>query len=422
MAMPQAYQGAIAAANACASKSILVEGWRATNHSLALVNQHQLLELRRLDGLRLFHRDAALHFAAWKRDNDNSGFSPADRLRLDALTDSGDEEVDCVYRIFSPFQASAPADRRKTVTFVITEMGFFRGSFALGSEQPEVFTRDDNQVVTATRWSRDRLIEFGFAADKISIVPHGVDSTLFQPLGVAERQATRRILGIGEDEIAFLNVGAGLWNKGVDLLLVAFAHLRKNGRRIRLILRDRVDMYGFSIGGDIRKLASFNPGLFTTETMAAITVIQDDLSRDHLRHLYAAVDCYVSPYRAEGFNLPVLEAIACGTPVIVTRGGATDDFCDDEVAVRVNGKPGHNDDPALGHHGRFITPNMNDLLEAMDCFATSGNPGLDLSGVARDRVVNQFSWRNAALRLAEVTVGYDTAHACRTWPANQASA
>jgi glycosyltransferase involved in cell wall biosynthesis len=148
--------------------------------------------------------------------------------------------------------------------------------------------------------------------------------------------------------------------------------------------------------------------------MAAITVIQDDISRDHLRHLYAAVDCYVSPYRAEGFNLPVLEAIACGTPVIVTRGGATDDFCDDQVAVRINGKPGHNDDAAQGHHGRFITPNMADLLEAMDCFAARGNPGLDRSGVARDRVVGQFSWRNAALQLAEVTVGYDTARERRT--------
>jgi glycosyltransferase involved in cell wall biosynthesis len=48
--------------------------------------------------------------------------------------------------------------------------------------------------------------------------------------------------------------------------------------------------------------------------------------------LYNAADCYLSPYLAEGFNLPALESIACGTPVIVSKGGPTDDFTDDRVA------------------------------------------------------------------------------------------
>jgi glycosyltransferase involved in cell wall biosynthesis len=44
----------------------------------------------------------------------------------------------------------------------------------------------------------------------------------------------------------------------------------------------------------------------------------------------------VSPYRAEGFNLPVLEAAACGLPVICTRGGATDDFVMDEFTRKID--------------------------------------------------------------------------------------
>ena len=39
-----------------------------------------------------------------------------------------------------------------------------------------------------------------------------------------------------------------------------------------------------------------------------------------------AADVYVSPYHAEGFNLPVLEAVACGIPVVVSAGGSTEDF------------------------------------------------------------------------------------------------
>jgi glycosyltransferase involved in cell wall biosynthesis len=42
--------------------------------------------------------------------------------------------------------------------------------------------------------------------------------------------------------------------------------------------------------------------------------------------LYRCANVYVAPYQSEGFNLPVLESMASGTPVIVPRGGCTDDF------------------------------------------------------------------------------------------------
>jgi glycosyltransferase involved in cell wall biosynthesis len=56
-----------------------------------------------------------------------------------------------------------------------------------------------------------------------------------------------------------------------------------------------------------------------------------------LNVLYNVADAYVTPYRAEGFNLPALEAQACGTPVVATRGGATDDFLTGERYHPVEG-------------------------------------------------------------------------------------
>jgi glycosyltransferase involved in cell wall biosynthesis len=63
--------------------------------------------------------------------------------------------------------------------------------------------------------------------------------------------------------------------------------------------------------------------------------IGETLSMAHLAALFRAADCYVSPYLAEGFNMPVLEAAACGLPVICTGGGATDDFTDASFAWRI---------------------------------------------------------------------------------------
>ena len=67
-------------------------------------------------------------------------------------------------------------------------------------------------------------------------------------------------------------------------------------------------------------------GLSDADLMPSIRLISGHLNLAQLNSLYNAADVYVTPYRAEGFNLPALEAQACGTPVVATRGGATDDF------------------------------------------------------------------------------------------------
>jgi glycosyltransferase involved in cell wall biosynthesis len=67
-----------------------------------------------------------------------------------------------------------------------------------------------------------------------------------------------------------------------------------------------------------------------------ILYIDSDLSDSEMAGLYRSSDLLVSSYRGEGFNLPVLEAMATGLPVIVTEGGSTDDFCDKEFSWKIN--------------------------------------------------------------------------------------
>ena len=54
--------------------------------------------------------------------------------------------------------------------------------------------------------------------------------------------------------------------------------------------------------------------------------IDQTASNDFMGKLFRCANVYVAPYKAEGFNLPVLESLASGTPVIIPRGGSTDDF------------------------------------------------------------------------------------------------
>ena len=52
-----------------------------------------------------------------------------------------------------------------------------------------------------------------------------------------------------------------------------------------------------------------------------VEYIDHNLSETEVARLYAACDCLVHPFRGEGFALPVVEAMACGLPVIVTGAG-----------------------------------------------------------------------------------------------------
>ena len=53
---------------------LLIEGWRGISHSIVLVNQHQILELLKLDWIRLYHHDLPFAFSNWTRTESGTGF------------------------------------------------------------------------------------------------------------------------------------------------------------------------------------------------------------------------------------------------------------------------------------------------------------------------------------------------------------
>jgi glycosyltransferase involved in cell wall biosynthesis len=386
--------------------SLLIEGWRGVSHSYGLVNQYQILELLKIDGLKLFHHDLPLISKDWNRTRNDANFPLEAQQQIDALPQAGDAPIDCVYRIAFPFPAGAMDDERRTLTFMITELGLAASHFGAAPSQHSFYTRGQNAIVTSSRWSRDRIVEFGFPAEKVRIVPCGVDTAIFRPLSADERKVNRANLGIREDETVFVNVGGAYWNKGIDLLLRAFAQLRIRGRKVRLIIKDQRGLYGISAEDTLRRVGSEDPAVLRPETLDAISVIPGNLTRTELRSLYGIADAYVSPYRAEGFNLPVLEAIACGTPVIVTQGGATDDFCPADVALHIPGPLLPTDEQQHGVVGRYVEPDLDTLIGAMDGYATGYRHDANRFAAARARVLDAFSWRQAAHALAELVTGH----------------
>jgi glycosyltransferase involved in cell wall biosynthesis len=343
-------------------KSIVVEGWRGINHSFAIVNQFQLLEMHKHTELNLRHEDMPFHYPHWSRATNGAGFHDADDRILGSIAPPLNAlPRSWTYRIFSRVDLRPCPLGGRLAVFLVTELGLDEQSFVPGSDIKE-FEAGGNIIVAPSRWARDRIVDWGFQPSSVHVVPHAASTDYFYRLPEQTIRSQRAALGFSENEVLLLNIGAAIWNKGIDVLLKSFALARQKRKDIRLIFKDQRNTYGISGDSYIQSTLS-SAGLLSDDVIGAITLIPSNLTMDQMNVMYGIADCYVSPYRAEGFNLPVLEAMVCGTPVIVTRGGATEDFIDGELSRSIDAEQFHNAVIQTKEISGYCEPNLEHLVQ-----------------------------------------------------------
>lgn len=340
-----------------AQPKLLVEGWRFLPHSYALVNQWQLLALARRGDVALSHRDKPYLYKHWKPTR--GIFSPGDEEAIAAIGQArNDEEFDAVYRIDFPFDFRRGGEKR-TAIFVTSEYQALPPSFLLGQPDFAALAQDqDLRIVTPSNWSAAAFRKIGFSDEQIFVVPHGVETNLFCP-NAERRDAMRQELNL--DGFVFLSNGAMTPNKGIDLLLRAFAIVAQKRPEARLLLKGHDPLYDSSSLLQKTIAALSAPEQKTILERLVFTGKSMDMSE--IAGLYQAADAYVSPYRAEGFNIPVLEAAATGLPVICSGGGATDDFVAPSFAKKVTSSIESVEYSGLP--GQQLVPNFDHLVELM---------------------------------------------------------
>lgn len=160
-------------------------------------------------------------------------------------------------------------------------------------------------VVTVSEWSKDEIVRhFQIPREIIRVIPHGVDSKVFRPRGPGD---------VPSINVPYLlHVGPAVRRKNLLTLVRAFAMLAKEHRvRQHLVLAGAAGQETGALAREVERLG-----------VASRVHFVGPVDEASLVNLYQFADAFVFPSFYEGFGLPVIEAMACGTPVLTSACSA----------------------------------------------------------------------------------------------------
>jgi len=242
-----------------------------------------------------------------------------------------------------------------------------------------------DEIWIPSSWGKQVLIENGVRANKIRVVPEGVDTEFFKP--AQQDRASRSA------SFKFLHVGKWEERKGVKELIRSFCEEFSPREEVELILHCYSPF--FSRSDPVAEVRKLNTRSHT------ITVSNAPLSASALSNLYAACDAFVLPTRAEGWGLPIIEAMASALPVIVTDYSGHTDFAnpDNAYLIKVE-KLIDVDDPLWFQsqidYGQWAQPDLDHLKQLMRYVYENRDEACEKGLKARKSVVENWTWAHSA--------------------------
>ncbi len=225
-----------------------------------------------------------------------------------------------------------------------------------------------DRILTDSACSRSDICRrLGFPEDRVHVIYLDVDP-LFAPGDPAEAQA-----GLAEHyrirEPFLFYVGGSDFRKNLPTLIEAFAAIRKRGYSGKLVLGGETFGWGIPEVVEIRRKV-------TAFSLEQEVVFPGYIPDADLPLFYRACDLFVFPSLYEGFGLPVLEAMRCGTPVLCSNRSSLPEVAGDAAAY-------------------FDPQDADSLADTFERVWGNPNAREDMSALGL-RQAQRFSWKRAA--------------------------
>lgn len=229
---------------------------------------------------------------------------------------------------------------------------------------------DASKLIASTPIEAAQYRNMGINEDKIEIIPNGIELSEFNNL--PERGEFRRKHSLGDNQRIILFLGRIHKTKGLNLLVRAFAETSRLLDNAKLVIVGPDDGYLPSLKKLIADLGISNDVLFTGHLYGEDKV-----------EAYVDADVFVLPSVYEIFGNVVLEACACGTPVIVTDCCGTADAVD-------------------GQAGLVVPYDKDQLRDGLLNMLNDDEMRLQLGEKGKLLVRERFSWSIIAERIEDI--------------------
>lgn len=290
-----------------------------------------------------------------------------------------DEEFDVV--IFNNFPAGG------VVKYNFEDYTAEQKAFYLAWEEdlfPQIWVEQFNEeldfVLAASNHTKHVLERSGIELP-ILVVGVGLQSD-YQEVSAQPSQDT--------SEFTFLHIGSGFARKAPELLVQAFTEEFAAEEDAKLVIKSFPNP-----NNEFPELVGDNPQIEL--------ILDPDVAEAEIIGFYQNSHAYVSPARAEGFNLPALEAMALGRPVITTAWSGHMQFLTDESAYLVDYKllPAKSH---LNNPGAFwAEPDFEDLRAKLrQAFNERGSRDQQQRVELAAATASSYTWENIAAKVAEI--------------------
>ncbi len=374
--------------------NILIEGWRGINHSFSLVNQWQIFELLKLSNL--YFKDVPFISEKWNVNDNESGLEKDKKKIINNIPFKNyQEKLDITYRISYPFNFDSEFNSKKLFVFGNCEYKFLQKD-AYKNGMPDLLNDNENFFIhTPSNWSKEGFLNAGFKNEQIIVIPHGVDKNIFNTNFIEDKINLKKKFNFSESDFVLTSIGAMTQNKGIELLIAAYGILKKKFKNLKLLLKDQSNLYNLKPNELIDKVTKSEINnkykIINEESLNDISIISKNLNFREIKDIYQITDCYVSPYLAEGFNLTPLEAAACGTQIVITKGGSTDDYFDDCMGYQIESSE------KKIKNAYLLEPKLNSLVQILEEKIINNKDNLKIG--RSNYVIQNFSWEVVVKKL-----------------------
>lgn len=186
----------------------------------------------------------------------------------------------------------------------------------------EFLTYRQADMIIATSPQQVEQLEADYEVPErhVTMIPPGVDEDRYTPVSADEVAAARQRLEMREHDV--YTIGRAAANKGYDLLIRAVSHLVELVPDVRLQLAVGAD--STSDRRKVKKWTALSEELGVADRVVWRGYVPDEDMAD----LYRAAGVFALPSRYEPFGMTAIEAMACGTPTVVTVHGGLEEMTD----------------------------------------------------------------------------------------------